>query len=56
MVSVLQNTIEWNLLVIKSKDEILSASDNSDFYLKESDNNPMKRFSLTGNLVSNKNY
>ena len=54
MVSVLQNTIGWNLLVNKSKDEILNSSDSNGFYLDESENNSMKRFSLTGKWVSNR--
>ena len=54
MVSVLQNTIEFNLLINKGRSEILNSSDNNGFYLEESENNSMKRFSLTGKWVSNR--
>ena len=54
MVSVLQNTVDCNLLVNKSKDKILNSSHNDGFYLEDSENNSMQRFSLTGKWVSNK--
>ena len=53
MVSVL-DTIEWNLLVNRRKDEILNSSNHNGFYLEESENISMKLFSLTTKLVSNK--
>ena len=56
MVSVLQNTIGWNLLLKKSKEEILISSDNDGYFLEQPRNSSMKRFSLTDKWVSKLSY